>query len=123
MNPDTENCKIYNISWKTTGGNYATEGSDGSIYIAGYAVTERQFWRFIPTGNDNCYYIQNTATGRYIGSCNKTPSSASRITTTTEPVEYYVAPTSATSGEIKGCHYFSSTDCDNYSNEAAAPAH
>lgn len=121
VNPDTENCKIYNISWKTTGGNYATEGSDGSIYVAGYAVTERQFWRFIPTGNDNCYYIQNTATGRYIGSCNKTPSSASRITTTTEPVEYYVAPTSATSGEIKGCHYFSSTDCDNYSNEAAGP--
>ena len=121
VNPDTENCKIYNISWKTTGGNYATEGSDGSIYVAGYAVTERQFWRFIPTGNENCYYIQNTATGRYIGSCNKTPSSASRITTTTEPVEYYVAPTSATSGEIKGCHYFSSTDCDNYSNEAAGP--
>lgn len=121
VNPDEGNYKIYNISWKTTGGNYATEGSDGSIYVAGYAVTERQFWRFIPTDNENCYYIQNTATGRYIGSCNKTPSSASRITTTTEPVEYYVAPTSATSGEIKGCHYFSSTDCDNYSNEAAGP--
>ncbi|MBQ8269974.1 MAG: T9SS type A sorting domain-containing protein [Bacteroidaceae bacterium] len=118
---DDSNAKIYNISWKTTGGNYITEGTDQSMYVASYSVTERQFWKFIPTGNENCYYIQNTATGRYIGSCNKTPSSASRISTTTTPVEYYVAPTSATSGEIAGCHYFSSTDCSDYANEANGP--
>ena len=121
VTPDDSGAKIYNISWKTTGGNYITEGSDQSMYVASYSVTERQFWKFIPTGNENCYYIQNTATGRYIGSCDKTPSSASRITTTTTPVEYYVAPTSATSGEITGCHYLSSTDCDNYSNEDNGP--
>ena len=119
--PDDSNAKIYNISWKTTGGNYITEGNDQSMYVASYSVTERQFWKFIPTGNENCYYIQNTATGRYIGSCNKTPSSASRITTTTTPVEYYVAPTSTTSGEIAGCHYLSSTDCSDYSTEANSP--
>lgn len=119
--PDDSGAKIYNISWKTTGGNYITEGSDQSMYVASYSVTERQFWKFIPTGNENCYYIQNTATGRYIGSCDKTPSSASRITTTTTPVEYYVAPTSATSGEIAGCHYLSSTDCANYSSESSNP--
>lgn len=119
--PDDSDAKIYNISWKNTGGNYITEGSDNSMYVTSYSVTERQFWKLIPTGNTNCYYIQNTATGRYIGSCNKTPSSASRITTTKTPVEYYIAPTSATSGEIAGCHYFSSTDCSNYSNETAGP--
>lgn len=121
VTPDDSGAKIYNISWKTTGSNYITEGSDQSMYVASYSVTERQFWKFIPTGNENCYYIQNTATGRYIGSCNKPPSSASRITTTTTPVEYYVAPTSATSGEIAGCHYLSSTDCENHSNENNGP--
>lgn len=119
--PDDSGAKIYNISWKTTGGNYITEGTDQSMYVAGYSVTERQFWKFIPTGKENCYYIQNTATGRYMESCNKTPSSASRIKTTTTPVEYYVAPTSATSGEIAGCHYLSSTDCSDYANEANGP--
>ncbi|MBQ5731466.1 MAG: hypothetical protein IIV57_07615, partial [Bacteroidaceae bacterium] len=69
----------------------------------------------------NCYYIKNTATGNYIGSCNKTPSSASRITTTSTPTEYYVAKTTATSSEIKGCYYFSSTDCASYDKENAGP--
>ena len=119
--PEDDGSKIYTISWKTTGGNYITEGTDQSMYIASYSITERQFWKFIPTGNENCYYIQNTATGHYMESCNKTPSSNSRIKTTTTPVEYYVAPTAATSGEIVGCHYFSSTDCDSYSDEAAGP--
>lgn len=119
--PDESGVKIYNISWKNTGGNYITEGSDQSMYIAAYSVTERQFWKFIPTGNENCYYIQNTATGHYMASCNKTPSSASRISTTTTPVEYYVAPTAATSGEIAGCHYLSSTDCSNYNSESSGP--
>ncbi|MBR3612046.1 MAG: T9SS type A sorting domain-containing protein [Bacteroidaceae bacterium] len=119
--PEDDGSKIYTISWKTTGSNYITEGTDQSMYVASYSITERQFWKFIPTGNENCYYIQNTATGNYITSCNKTPSSASRITTGTERVEYYVAPTAATSGEIAGCHYFSSTDCESYSDEAAGP--
>lgn len=119
--PDESGAKIYNISWKNTGSNYMTEGDDNSISVDGYDVTKRQFWMFIPTENENCYYIKNTATGNYIGSCNKTPSSASRITTQATPVEYYIAPTAATSGDIAGCHYFSSTDCSSYSSESAGP--
>ena len=84
-------------------------------------VTKPQFWMFIPTGNTNCYYIKNTATGRYIGSCNLSPSSASKIYTTTEPVEYYVAKTTKTSGENGNCWYMSSTDCTGYNNESANP--
>ena len=41
-----------------------------------YDVAKRIFWELIPTGEENTYFIKNTATGRYIGSCNKTPSSA-----------------------------------------------
>ncbi len=121
VKPDTQEGKIYNIIWKTGGSDYVTEGNDNSIYINAYNTTERQFWKFIPTGNTNCYYIMNTATGNYIGSCNKTPSSASKISTTTTPTEYYVGKTSATSGEITGCYYFSSTDCSDYSTESSGP--
>lgn len=120
-NPDDSEGKIYNIQWKNTGTNYITENEEGLMYISDYDVTKYQFWQFIPTGNENCYYIKNTATGNYMGSCNLTPSSASRVTTTTKPVEYYVAPTAATSGEIAGCFYFSSTDCSNYNVESKGP--
>ena len=119
--PDTNEGKIYNITWKTTSSNYITEGSDKRLYIGAYSVTERQFWQLVPSGKANRYYIKNTATGNYIGSCNKTPSSASKISTSTTPVEYYVGKTTATSGEIAGCYYFSSTDCSNYDNEASGP--
>ena len=119
--PDNSEGKIYYIQWKNTGTNYITENADGYMTVEGNDVTKAQFWMFIPTEKENCYYIKNTATGNYIGSCNKTPSSASRITTTSTPTEYYVAKTTATSSEIKGCYYFSSTDCASYDKENAGP--
>lgn len=113
--------KVYYIQWKNTGTNYITEESDHRMTVQSQNNTKPQFWMFIPTGNENCYYIKNTATGRYMGSCNLTPSSASKIYTTTTPVEYYVKQTTATSGEIAYCYYFSSTDCADYNNENAGP--
>jgi hypothetical protein len=119
--PDDSDATVYYITWKNTGGNYITEGSDHYLTVGGKNVSKAQFWKLIPTDKDNCYYVKNVVTGRYIGSCNMTPSSASRVTTSEEPVEYYVGPTSATSGETVGCHYFSSTDCAGYSDENAGP--
>lgn len=119
--PDDNEAKVYYIQWKNTGGNQITEGSDHYLTVAGKNVSKAQFWKLIPTENTNCYYIKNVVTGRYMGSCNLTPSSASRITTSETPVEYYVGATSATSGEIAGCHYFSSTDCADYSDESKGP--
>lgn len=119
--PDDSDATVYYITWKNTGGNYITEGSDHHLTVGGKNAGKAQFWKLIPTDKDNCYYIKNVVTGRYIGSCNMPPSSSSRVTTSEEPVEYYVGPTSATSGEIVGCHYFSSTDCASYSDENAGP--
>lgn len=119
--PDTDGAKVYYIQWKNTGTNYITEESDHRMTVQSNDVTKPQFWMFIPTENEDCYYIKNTATGRYMGSCNLTPSSASKIYTTTEPVEYYVKKTTATSGEIANCWYFSSTDCTNYNKESSGP--
>ena len=113
--------KIYYIQWKNTGTNHITESKDTYLTVSAKNTGKAQFWEFIPTNKTDCYYIKNVVTGRYLGSCNKAPSSASRITTSTTPVEYYVGATSATSGEIAGCHYLSSTDCADYSNEGAGP--
>ena len=109
--------KVYLISWKNTGADYITEETDHRTTVQSKSVTKAQFWMFIPTENENCYYIKNTATGRYLGSCNLTPSSDSKITTETTPVEYYVGKSSAKSG----LWYLSSTDCENYSNESNGP--
>lgn len=119
--PSVTEGKIYYISWKNTGANYITEEADNRMTVQSQNLTKAQFWKFIPTGNDNCFYIQNTVTGRYMGSCNLTPSSESKIYTTGTPQEYYVGKTAATSGENANCVYLSSTDCDNYDNEGSNP--
>ena len=122
--PDTEAelaGKVYYIQWKNTGTNHITENRGGSLTIAAKNTGKAQFWEFIPTGKTDCYYIKSVATGCYIGSCNLNPSSASRVTTSATPVEYYVGTTAATSGENARCRYFSSTDCANYNNESAGP--
>ena len=113
--------KVYYIQWKNTGANYVTENRDKSIVVADKKNSKYQFWRLIPVeGKSHCYHVQNVVTERYLGSCNMTPSSASRVSTSETAVEYYIGAT-AGSGEIAGCHYFSSTDCADYSNESAGP--
>ena len=113
--------KVYYIQWKNTGANYITENRDKSLVVADKKNSKYQFWRLIPVeGKSHTYYIKNEVTGNYIGSCNKTPSSSSRVSTSTDAQEYYIGAT-AGSGEIANCYYFSSTDCANYSNESAGP--
>ena len=115
--PGENGAKVYYIQWKNTGANYITEESDHRMTVQSKDNTKPQFWMFIPTENENCYYIKNTATGRYIGSCNLTPASASKIYTSTTPVEYYVGKSTVKSG----LHYFSSTDCTNHNSEISGP--
>ena len=113
--------KVYYIQWKNTSANYITENRDKSLVVADKKNSKYQFWRLIPVeGKNHTYYIKNEVTGNYIGSCNKTPASSSRVSTSTDAQEYYIGAT-AGSGEIANCYYFSSTDCANYSNESAGP--
>ena len=113
--------KVYYIQWKNTGANYITENRDKSLTVADKKNSKYQFWRLIPVeGKRHCYKIQNVVTENYMGTCNMNPSSSSRVNTSADAVVYYIGAT-AGSGEIAGCHYFSSTDCANYSDEAAGP--
>ncbi|MCM1029582.1 MAG: GEVED domain-containing protein [Pseudoflavonifractor sp.] len=113
---------IYNIIWKSNTSSYMTERAGGSLCISSYSVNTACFWEVTPVeGKDNVYTIRNTATGNYIGSCNFTPSSASKISSSASPVEYYIGKTAATSGDNANCCWFSSTDCANYSDESKGP--
>lgn len=111
----------YLIVWQASSQSYMTEKSDGTVAVGDYSTAERCFWELIATGNPDCYYIRNTATGRYLESCNKTPASASVIHTTATPVEYYIGSTTGTDAKIQGCYWMSSTDCTNYSDETQGP--
>lgn len=116
---DLSGSKIYTIKWKNNTSSYVAEQSSGNLAITSYSTTSPIFWEFIPTDNEDCYYIRNTASGKYIGSCNMNPSAASKVMMSDTPVEYYVGTSAATSGENRGCKWLSSTDCDNYSNETS----
>lgn len=112
---------VYNISWKANTSDFMVERADNSLGVAAYSVANSCFWELIPAEGENCFYIRNTVSGRYIATCNRTPASSSTISTTDTPVAYYIGLTSGTASEIAECYYLSSTDCTNYDNEARSP--
>ncbi len=112
---------FYYIKWSQNEGLYMTEEADGSLVVAGQDVAQRQFWQFVPTENEDCYYVKNAATGRYIQSCNLANSNTSLVPTGTEPVEYYVPLCETTGASVKGCYRFTSTDCPNFNDSASSP--
>ncbi len=114
---DPGNSKIYTISWQTGNQKFMVPASSGGVEVTPYSVNKMIFWEFIPTENENCYYIRNLASGQYIGSCNMTPGSSSRPQMTDTPTEYYVGQTAGTDAKIVGCVWLSSTDCANHNNE------
>ena len=111
--------KTYTIKWKNNTSSYMCEAADGGIVINNYATDKKIFWELIPTDNTDCYYIRNCVSGLYIGSCNMTPSSASKVKMSATPVEYYIHKSASTSGENKDCWWMSSTDCANYNQETS----
>lgn len=98
--------KIYTINRFKNANGYLYESAN-LLYSAPSSTTQKQYWQFIPTANDNCYYIQNVTTKRYIQSSNVGESV--QVKTGTEPVEYRVAK-DETSGSTYGYYYLCSTD-------------
>lgn len=116
---DPSGSKIYTIHWKNNSGIYINQTSGNTMQASQPDNKNMMFWEFIPTDKEDCYYIRNTASGLYIGSCNMTPSSASRVGLSTTPVEYYVGHSASTNNDNKGCVWLSSTDCANYNKESS----
>lgn len=112
---------FYHITWFSNASQYITETAAGSLVVAGQSVTERQYWQFVSTGKEHCYYIRNAATGHYIQSCNLPASSASKINTGSTPVEYYVVRNEKSDASVKNYFRLTSTDCTNYDNTDNSP--
>ena len=66
------------------------------------------YWRFIPTGNEGCYYLQNLFTKRYAQKVAETTNVA--VTMGEEPVEYFIKSTPA---EGTDCFGMTSSDHSN----------
>lgn len=109
-NPDT----YYNIVSKKNSQACMTEEKTGAVVTKGASPAVRCYWQFVPTGRENCFYIKNATTGRYIGSTNMQPSSNSKMTTQDEPVEFFIGKNTTAGTATEGAYYFSSTDCANY---------
>lgn len=118
--PDASEAKVYAIKWQNNSSSYITEQADGSLVVGDYGISNKIFWKFIPTDKENCFYIQNTATKHYIGSCNMAQGASSKVTVSTEPQEYYVGGPVSTTGANNNCFWLSSTDCSNYNKASGS---
>lgn len=119
---DPTDAKIYKISWQTAGNIFITQTSGRALQALSPSTKNMMFWEFIPTEHENCYYIRNTASGLFIGSCNLEPSSESKIHVGDTPVEYYIGKTTSTDSKNVNCYWMSSTDCTGYNQENGARA-
>jgi hypothetical protein len=101
--------KVYTISnYKSTSAYLQDNYYANDILGASYQDNGNVYWVFTPTDNENCYYIQNYKTGRYIQSHGTATEVA--VTMGAEPAEYCVM---AFDNE-EGSYGFSSTNNENH---------
>ena len=99
--------KFYTMSNRNDNNLYIKDtGAD--ILQMGSGVSKDAYWRFIPSGNPNCYYVQNLKTGRYAQAC--ATKTEVNILMGDEPVEYKVL---LCSGEGADCYGLASTNLPN----------
>lgn len=79
--------KTYSISNRNDNSLYVQD-NNGAVLTMG-AFNENSYWKFEPTGNEDCFYIKNVATGRYAQLCST--STEVNVTMGNTPVEYRIA--------------------------------
>ncbi len=107
--PDKD--KVYVINRFGNQSGYIFQ-SGSQLLHSSYNTSNRQFWRFIPTEKENCFYIQNVTTGWYIQSCNLPPvgGGGQPVPMGEAPVEYQVCKDNTAGASTNGYYYMSSTD-------------
>lgn len=70
--------------------------------------TQKQYWKFIPTEKDNCYYIQNVTSKKYVQSSSTAVEAQIKVGTT--PIEFEIKPNTTDGAAPKGYYYMCSTD-------------
>ena len=94
--------KTYTIVNRNDPSLYMQDNGTSGVALGG--LNANSYWRLIPTANDNCYYIQNTVTSKYMQSCK---DNESEVQMGDNPVEYSII-LCAVEGE--GMYGMASTD-------------
>lgn len=102
--------KYYTINRMNMDGAFMVENNSGLLYTTTFKNTERVFWKLIPTGKANCYYVQNATTGRYVQSTKQNASA--QIPMGSTPVEIQIGKDTKEGAATNGAsfYYFCSTD-------------
>lgn len=105
--------KYYTINRMNMDGAFMMENNAGELYTTTFNNAERVFWKLIPTGKANCYYVQNAATGRYVQSSKQNLSA--QIPMGSNPVEFQIGKDGTSGAATNGAsfYYFCSTDQTN----------
>lgn len=105
--------KYYAINRMNMDGAFMMENNAGELYTTTFNDAERVFWKLIPTGKANCYYVQNATTGRYVQSTKQNLSA--QIPMGSNPVEIQIGKDGTSGASTNGTsfYYFCSTDQNN----------
>lgn len=102
--PESE--KYYTINRFGNENAYLYENTN-LLYAAPASTTQKQYWQFIPTGKEHCYYILNATSHRYIqSSCESVDA---QIQTGNDPVEFQIVKNTSDC-EANGYYYLASTN-------------
>lgn len=105
--------KYYAINRMNMDGAFMMENNAGELYTTTFNNTARVFWKLIPTGKANCYYVQNATTGRYVQSTKQNLSA--QIPMGSNPVEIQIGKDGTSGASTNGAsfYYFCSADQNN----------
>lgn len=105
--------KYYAVNRMNMDGAFMVENNAGQLYTTTFQNKERVFWKLIPTGKENCYYVQNATTGRYVQSTKQNASA--QIPMGSNPVEFQIGKDTKSGSSTNGAsfYYFCSTDQSN----------
>lgn len=99
--------KSYLIHRFSDANSYIYE-SGTSLCASPNTPTQKQYWQFIPTEKDNCYYIQNVTSKKYVQSSSTAVEAQIKVGTT--PVEFEIKQNTTEGAAPKGYYYMCSTD-------------
>ena len=77
--------KVYTIVNNNDANMFMQDNGTGGVDLS--AENENSYWKFVPTTNADCYYIQNATTGKYIQGYT---AAEQEVATGDTGVEYYV---------------------------------
>lgn len=95
--------KVYSISNHMDNSLYVQDNGRSVLDMGSF--NDNSYWKFEPTGNEDCYYIRNLVTGRYAQLCST--STEVSVTMGDTPVEYKVL---AADAEGTDCFGITSTN-------------